>query len=91
MLSALFEAPAWVLVTANSALILLLLAGLGRELRRALILAGRSTADIRDEGATPDMRASSAFSKASVLAKDLKALQEQLDEDRPKAGRGTQG
>lgn len=90
MLSALFEAPAWVLVTANSALILLLLAGLGREMRRALILAGRSTADIRDEGATPDMRASSAFSKASVLAKDLKALQEQLDEDRPKAGRGSQ-
>ncbi|MCC0059231.1 MAG: hypothetical protein H6886_08165 [Hyphomicrobiaceae bacterium] len=95
VLSTVFAAPAWVLVTANTFLIVVLLAGLGFELRRAIRFATGNTSDIRDEGATPDMRASAAFSKASVLAKELRSLEERLDtqdicedsDDRPENGR----
>ena len=95
VLSTVFAAPAWVLVTANTFLIVVLLAGLGFELRRAIRFATGNTSDIRDEGATPDMRASAAFSKASVLAKELRSLGERLDtqdicgdsDDRPENGR----
>ena len=79
VLSTVFAAPAWALVTANTFLVLVLLAGLGFELRRAVRLATGNGNDIRDEGATPDMRASAAFSKASVLAKELRSLEERLD------------
>ncbi|WP_045363664.1 hypothetical protein [Methyloceanibacter caenitepidi] len=83
-LTAAFSAPAWLLVAANSVIVLVLLAGLAAELRSPDALARPEAGNGRDPGAVSNMRATAAFSKASVVAQELKSLEERLDtrEDR---------